>query len=50
MFGKATGYTDNSAAAGKTYVYAVDAFDASGNRSARTKGVVGDDAVRPATR
>ena len=39
VFGKVSGYTDGSAAAGKTYVYAVDAFDASGNRSARTKGV-----------
>ena len=39
VFGTVSGYTDGSAAAGKTYVYAVDAFDASGNRSARTKGV-----------
>jgi hypothetical protein len=37
--GSTTAYTDSSVAAGKTYVYAVDAFDASGNRSARTTGV-----------
>ena len=39
VFGNASGYTDGSVSPGKTYVYAVDAFDASGNRSARTKGV-----------
>jgi acid phosphatase type 7 len=35
----ATGYTDTRATAGKTYGYAVDAFDSSGNRSPRTKAV-----------
>ena len=32
-------YTDKTVRAGKTYRYAVDAFDASGNRSARTAQV-----------
>jgi acid phosphatase type 7 len=36
IFGTRTSYTDASAMPGKTYRYAVDAFDASGNRSART--------------
>ncbi len=35
----ATAYTDTKAAAGKTYTYAVDAFDAAGNRSPRTQAV-----------
>lgn len=39
LVGTASGYTDGSVSPGKTYVYAVDAFDSSGNRSARTKGV-----------
>jgi len=39
VFGSASGYTDHSVSPGKTYTYAVAAFDASGNRSARTKGV-----------
>ena len=39
VFGNTSGYTDGSVSPGKTYVYAVDAFDASGNRSARTKGI-----------
>jgi hypothetical protein len=37
--GTATAYTDGSVSPGKTYVYAVDAFDASGNRSPRTGAV-----------
>ncbi len=39
VFGAHTTYTDKTARAGKTYRYAVDAFDASGNRSARTAQV-----------
>jgi hypothetical protein len=37
--GTALTYTDGTAAAGKTYAYAVDAFDASGNRSHRSATV-----------
>jgi hypothetical protein len=36
--GSATSYTDASLRAGRRYVYAVDAFDASGNRSPRSAG------------
>jgi hypothetical protein len=43
--GTQTSYTDNTAAAGRTYRYAVDAFDASGNRSPRTAQVT---AIMPA--
>jgi hypothetical protein len=45
VFGGRTTYTDTTAKAGKTYRYAVDAFDASGNRSPRTAQVT---AVMPA--
>jgi calcineurin-like phosphoesterase family protein len=46
VFGAArTTYTDTTAAAGRTYRYAIDAFDASGNRSRRTAQVT---AVMPA--
>jgi acid phosphatase type 7 len=43
--GTRTTFTDGTARAGKTYRYAVDAFDASGNRSARTAQVT---AIMPA--
>ena len=43
--GTRTSYTDTTARAGKTYRYAVDAFDASGNRSRRTAQVT---AIMPA--
>jgi hypothetical protein len=36
--GSATAYTDTGLRAGSNYAYAVDAFDASGNRSARSAG------------
>ncbi len=39
VFGTRTTYTDKTAKPGKTYRYAVDAFDASGNRSPRTAQV-----------
>jgi acid phosphatase type 7 len=45
VFGARTTYTDATAVAGRTYRYAVDAFDASGNRSRRTAQVT---AVMPA--
>jgi len=37
--GTATGYTDATVQAGKTYTYSLDAFDTFGNRSKRTAGV-----------
>jgi acid phosphatase type 7 len=37
--GSATAYTDTGRRSGTRYVYAVDAFDASGNRSPRSAGV-----------
>jgi acid phosphatase type 7 len=46
VFGAArTTYTDTTAVAGRTYRYAIDAFDASGNRSKRTAQVT---AIMPA--
>lgn len=39
VFGMGTTYVDKTAKAGATYRYAVDAFDASGNRSPRTAQV-----------
>jgi fibronectin type III domain protein len=45
IFGARTTFTDTTATPGKTYRYAVDAFDASGNRSPRTAQVT---AIMPA--
>jgi acid phosphatase type 7 len=45
--GTRTTYTDGKVVAGKTYRYAVDAFDASGNRSPRTAEVTATPSAAP---